>query len=71
MFGSRNFTAFSFLGKIVKVSFEFIVKIVEEVTLNITSSAAANAAEIPENVNVKVISNDQLINTTSAIISSK
>ena len=71
MFGFRNFTGFSFVGKIGKVGLEFTAGIVEEVTFNITGSAAAHAAEIPENINVKFISKDQFITTTSAVVSSK
>ena len=51
MFGFRNFTGFSFVEKIGKVGLEFTAGIVEEVTFNITASAAAHAAEIPENIN--------------------
>ena len=72
MFGYRNFTGFSFVGKIGKVGLEFTAGIVEEVALNITGgAAAAHAAEIPENINVKFISNDQFITSTSAVVSSK
>lgn len=71
MFGFKNFTGFSFVGKIGKYGFEFTAGMVEEVTLNITGSAAAHAAEIPQNINLKVISKDQLITGTSAVVSSK
>ena len=71
MFGFRNFTGFSFVGKIGKVGLEFTAGIVEEVAFNITGSAAAHAAEIPENINVKFISKDQFITSTSAVVSSK
>ena len=71
MFGSRNFTSFSFIGKIGIRGFEFTVGIIEEVSFNITQAAAAHAAEIPENMNVKFISKDQFITTTSAAVSSK
>ena len=71
MFRFRNFTRFSFVGKIRKVGLEFTAGIVEEVTFNVTGSAAPYAAEIPENMNVKFISKDQFINSTSAIVGSK
>ena len=71
MFGFRNFTRYSFVGRVGKVVVEFSAGIVEEVTFNITSSAAANAAEIPENINVKFISKDQFITSTSAVVGSK
>ena len=44
MFGFRNFTGASFVGKIGKFGLEFSVGLVEEITFNITSSAAAHAA---------------------------
>ena len=71
MFGLRNFTGFSFVGKVGRIGLEFTVGIFEEVTLNITGSAAAHAAEIPENINVEFISKDQFITSTSAVVSSK
>ena len=71
MFAFRNFTKHSFVTKIGKVGIEFTAGIVEEVTFNLTGAAAANAAEIPENLNVKFISKDQFITTTSAVVSSK
>ena len=71
MFGFRNFTGFSFVGKIGKLGLEFTAGIVEEVTFNITGSAVANAAEIPENINLKLISKDQFITSTSAVVGSK
>ena len=71
MFGFRNFTGFSFVGKIGKFGVEFAAGAVEEITLNITSSAAANAAEIPDNLNLNLISKDQIITTTSLAVSSK
>lgn len=71
MFGFRNFTGFSFLGKVGKFGLEFTAGIVEEVTFNITGSAAAHAAEIPTDINVEFISKDKFITTTSAVVSSK
>lgn len=71
MFGFRNFTGFSFVGRVGKGVFEFSAGIVEEVTFNITGSAVANAAEIPENINLKLISKDQFITSTSAVVGSK
>ena len=68
MFGFRNFTGFSFVGNIEKVGLEFTVGIVEEISFNVT---AAHAAEILENINVKLISKDQFVTSTSAIVSSK
>ena len=53
MFGFRNFTGYTFVGKVGRVAFEFTAGVVEEVTFNITSSALANVAEIPENINFK------------------
>ena len=71
MFGFRNFTGFSFVGKIGKYGLEFTAGIVEEVTFNVSGSAAAHAAEIPQNINIKFISKDQFIMSTSAVVSSK
>ena len=71
MFGSRNFTALSFVAKIKNFGIEFTIGIVEEVTFNITGSAVAHAAEVPENINVKFISKDQFITSTSVVVSSK
>ena len=73
MFGITNKTlsGFSFITKLGKFSFEFTAGIVEEVTFNVTGAAAANAAEIPSNMNVKLISKDQFITGTSAVVSSK
>ena len=71
MFGFRNFTGFAFVGRIGKVGIEFTAGIIEEVTFNITGSAVAHAAEVPENINVKFISKDQFITSTSAVVSSK
>ena len=71
MFGFINFTGFAFIGKVGKFSLKFTAGIVEEVTFNITASAAANAAEIPQDINVKFISKDQFIMSTSAVVGSK
>lgn len=71
MFGLRNFTGFAFMAKLGNGTIEFAAGIVEEVTFNITGSIAANAAEIPENINVKFISKDQFITSTSAVVGSK
>ena len=71
MFGFRNFTGVSFIGKIGRFGLEFTAGLVEEVTLNITSSAAANAAEIPENINLKLVSKDKFITSTSLVAGSK
>ena len=71
MFGFRNFIGFSFVGNFGQFSLEFAARIVEEVTLNITNSAVANAADIPENINVKLIPKDQFIASTSAVVGSK
>ena len=68
---TRNFTGFSFVGKAGNLVFEFSAGIVEEVTFNITTGAIANAAEIPENINLKLISKDQFITATSAVVGSK
>lgn len=73
MFGitNRTFIGFSFITKISKTGLEFAAGIVEEVTFNVTGAAAAHAAEIPPNMNVKLISKDQFITGTSAVVSSK
>jgi hypothetical protein len=71
MFGFRNFTGRAFIAKIGNVTFEFAVGIIEEVTLNITASGVANATEIPENVNLNLLSKDQVVTTTSVAIGSK
>lgn len=71
MFGFRNFTGVSFVGKVGRFGLEVTAGIVEEITFNITGSAAAHAAEIPSNINVKFISKDQFITSTSALVSSK
>ena len=72
MFGIKNFTGVSFVGKIGKLSLEFTAGLVEELTFNIT---AVHAAEIPQditqNISGKFISKDQIITTTSAVVSSK
>ena len=52
MFGFRNFTGFSFVGKAGRFGLEFTAGIVEEITFNITGSTAAHAAEIPTDINV-------------------
>ena len=71
MFGLRNFTGFAFMAKVRNGTIEFAAGIIEEVTFNITGSAAAHAAEIPTDINVEFISKDKFITTTSAIVSSK
>jgi hypothetical protein len=43
--------------------------VLEEITLNITASTAANAVEIPENFNLNLLSKDQIITTTSVAVS--
>ena len=58
MFGSRNFTGFSFVRKVGKVPVEFLARIVDELAFNITSVAVANVTEITENINLKFISKD-------------
>ena len=71
MFGFRNFTGLSFVGKIGKHTVDFAVGFVEEVTFNVTGAAAANAAEIPDNFDITLISKDKLITSTSAVVSSR
>jgi hypothetical protein len=71
MFGFRHFTGFSFVAKVGTHAIEFTAGIVEEVTFNLTNSAVSHAAEIPQNINVNLISKDQLITSTSAVLSSK
>ena len=71
MFGFRNFTGFSLVKNIGKFGLEFTVGVIEEVTFNITASAAPNAGEIPDNLNLNLISKDKFITTTSIAVSSK
>ena len=59
------------MEKLGKVGLEFTAGIVKEVTFNITGSAAADATEIPENINIKFISKDQFLTSTSAVVTSK
>lgn len=68
MFGFRNFTGLSFIGKVGKVGVEFAAGFLEEMTLNVT---AANAVEISDNLNLNLISKDQFITSTSLAVSSK
>lgn len=70
MFGIRN-TGLTFLAKVGNFSLEVACGMVEEITFNITDVAAANASELPENLNLKLISKDQFLTTTSAVVSSK
>ena len=44
MFGFRNFIGFGIARKIGNFSLEFTAGLIEEVTFNVTSSVAANAA---------------------------
>ena len=73
MFGVKNsnFTGFSFIAKLGTVGFEFTAGLIEEVTLNVTSSVAAHAAEIPEYINVKLISKNQFIASIYTVVTSK
>ena len=71
MFGFKNFTGFTFIGKVGKVGAEFTWGIVEEITFNITSAGAANAAEIPENLNLNLPAKDKIIATATTAIVSK
>ena len=71
MFGFRNFTGFSFVGRVGELGWEFTLGIVDEIAFNVTGSAAANAAEIPEKINFKLISKDQFVTSTSAVVGSK
>ena len=71
IFGSRNFTGVAFFGRIRKFSLEFSAGIVEELALNVTGSTAAHAAEVPQSINIKLISKDQFIASTSAVVGSK
>jgi hypothetical protein len=43
MFGFRNLTGLSFVGKMGNFGVEFVAGVIEEVTFNITTSTAANA----------------------------
>lgn len=71
MFGFTNFTGLAFVGKVGTFGLEFTVGLVEEVTFNVTVIAAADAVEISENMNVKLISKDQFIVTAAAGIGSR
>lgn len=71
MFGLRNFTGFTFVGKVGKFGLEFTAGMLEEVTFNVTGSAAAHAAEIPTDMNVKFISKNQFITSTFTLVGSK
>jgi hypothetical protein len=70
LFTLRNFTGIAF-RKVGKGTFEFVAGFVDELTFNVTGAAAANAAQIPEDINVKFISKDQFITGTSAVVGSK
>ena len=54
MFGFKNFTGVSFVRRVGNFAVEFTAGVIEEVTFNLTSAAAANAAEIPENINIVI-----------------
>lgn len=71
MFGFRNFTEISFVAKISKSGLKFTARMVDEISFNITGAAAANAAQILEDINVKFISKDQFITGTSTVVGSK
>ena len=47
MFGYRNETSRTFLGRFGNFTVSFVMGVVEEVSSNITNIAHANAAEIP------------------------
>jgi hypothetical protein len=68
MFGYKNFTGFSFIGKIGKFSVEFSAGVVEEVVLNITTGVAVNAAEIPENLNLQLPATEKIVETLGSKI---
>ena len=65
MFGLRSFTGVSFVRKIGNFGVEFTAGLIEEVTLNITTPGAANAAEIP------FPAKDQMMITVSLGVGSK
>ena len=71
MFGFRNFTGRAFIGKVVNVIFQFFLGVVEEIIFNITQASATNAAEIPENFNLKLLLQDEIVTSTSLVVSSK
>jgi hypothetical protein len=71
MFGLKNFTGFTFVAKLGNSSWAFAAGMVEEVTFNITAAGAANAAEIPENFNLKLDAKEKLLATASAGVGSK
>jgi hypothetical protein len=71
MFGFKNFTGRAFIGRIGNASFEFAVRVVEEVMFNVTPANPANALEILENFNLNLVSKDQIINSTSLVVTSK
>lgn len=67
IFGFQNFTGFAFVGRIGNIASEFTFGVVEEITFNITGASAANAVEITE---LDFIPKDQIITTTSTVVSS-
>jgi len=71
MFGFKNLTGFSFVGKIGKFGMEFTAGMIEEITFNITSAGAANAVEIPENFNLNLPAKDKIVATVTAGVVSK
>lgn len=70
MFGFRNFTGVAFISKIGNFSIDFALGVIDEVSFNITSAGAANAAEIPENFNLNLVSKEKVITSTSLAITS-
>lgn len=75
MFGFRNFTGAAFISKIGNFSIEFAFGVLEEVSLNITGSTAANAVDIPENFDLNLLGRDPIkdpmIKTACVAVSSK
>lgn len=69
MFAFKNLTV-SFVAKVGRFGIEFTTGVFDELALNVTGSAA-NAAELPKDINVKFISKNQFITGTTAVVSYK
>ena len=62
MFGSKNFTEITFMGKIERASIEFSIRLVEEVTFNFLSN------NVSQNIRTEIISQNQLIATNTCVL---
>ena len=67
----KNITKRAVIAKIRNSSFEFVLRVVEEVTLNVTAPDVANATEIPTNITLNLLPKDQIITSTYLAVSSK